>query len=228
MGLAGPREHYREGGAHAHLALDFHAAAMPLHDLFADGKPQARAGHFVFRFAHTIELFEEMRQSLFGNAQARILNDNANIRLGRAGGEHDGAIAPIELYGVAQKVQNNLLQFVAVGFPERQAFGSFDVDLYFLFIGLRAHDVPAFEEQIRDAEAGFMELDTPRLKTGQVEERGSQRVETQGLAVDIVYDLFLLFARHFGTQQQISGRAERSQRCAELMHKLGYQVGLLE
>ena len=49
-----------KGCTHAHLALDFDAAIVPLDDLFGDGQSQAGALGFVLMLTDPVELFKEM------------------------------------------------------------------------------------------------------------------------------------------------------------------------
>ncbi len=143
----------------ADFALDLDPAAVPLHDLSADGESQAGAGGLPFIFAHPIEFFEQVRHGFIRNADAGILDGNADFHLARLAFHGDLSVRTVVFNGIRKQVEHDLLDLVAIGFQRWQVIRCIDHDFHLLFFRLRVHDVFAFIKQVRDGKVDFMELD---------------------------------------------------------------------
>lgn len=109
--------------SHTDFALNFQCAVVPLHDLLADREPQPRAARLVFVFAHAKKLFEKVRQGILRNAYARILHGDRDLGVISFGLDDHGTVAMVVLDGIAQQVENDLLDLVTVRFDQRQGLG---------------------------------------------------------------------------------------------------------
>ena len=138
------RQEYREDRSYADLALDFDAPAVPLDNVFADGKPQPGAAtRFMFTRG---KIFQTGAAGTHRESPARILNQQG-ISISAASRPSSPSPGAVIFDGIAQQVEQHLFDLVAVASSTGIPSGV-PPNLDALSIGFEPHHILAFVEQV--------------------------------------------------------------------------------
>ena len=80
-------------------------------------------------FVNAIELLEEMGNGFVRNPYTGILDADSKTGLAGAGAHDHRAAWPVVLDGVAEQVEDDLFELVAIGLDGRQAIGRLNTDV---------------------------------------------------------------------------------------------------